>query len=150
SAIGGGAAGKAPFNAIHDETANMGSPGYVLITGIDILDPMMECEDVPFDGEITFRLYGPVSIETGTGTPAKVQIRTGPTTWADVFDIDAEIVTNTGSRGLKFVRKDGSGNPIAWPQTIGEYRIVPKQDRIVCVDVEGNPTADFEYRIELA
>ncbi|MBX3353000.1 MAG: hypothetical protein KF684_08685 [Phycisphaeraceae bacterium] len=149
SAVGGGAAGLAPFT-MHESTASPANHHYVFITGIDIFDPMMECYDIPFNGEISFQLYGPASIESGSGTPAKVQVKTGASTWTDAFDIDAEIVSSTGSRGLKFVRKDGGGNPIAWPLTTGEYRIVPKADRIVCVDVTGEPTVVFEYYIELA
>lgn len=110
----------------------------------------LDCDDLPFDDDITFRLYGPVSLESGTGPHANVEVWNG-SSWVDAgFDVEASIVSSTGSRGLKFERKDGMGNQIAWPQTVGQYRIVPVTDRIVCTDVTGEPTADFVYSIELA
>lgn len=148
SAIGGGATGVAPFT-LHASTASPAYDANVVIRAIDIYNPQMGCDDFPFEDPVSFRLYGPATLVSGTGPHANVEVWNG-SSWVDAgFDVETEIVSSTGSRGLKFTRKDGSGNPIAWPNTPGEYRIVPVSGRITSTDVTGTPTVDFDYRINL-
>lgn len=147
SAIGGGAAGKAPFSPIHESTASPANDSIIFITEIDVLDPMMSCDDLPdFDDPITFRMYGPVSLVSGTGPHAEVYVWDGAEWDPASFDVTTTIVSGTGSRGLRFVRSDQN----AWPRDFARYMIKPATGRITSADVAGSPAADFEYFIEIA
>src|SRR5690606_34314710 len=112
--------------------------GFVANGQMDIEDPEMKCNKIDFKPEI--ELYGKVALSGDVDDRVNVDVWSGSAWVSAGFDLNTTLVANGTSRRLR-LEYPGSG---AWPG--GDYRITAKSGKVTCTDVEGSPTAAFEYR----
>lgn len=98
SAIGGGAAGMAPF-VLHEVASEPDQDGFVSNGEVDIEDPELACEKIDFTPEI--ELYGQVALSGDIDDRVNVEVWNGGAWTTAGFDLETTLVSNGTSRRLR-------------------------------------------------
>lgn len=124
--LGGGSFGLVPYD-LHRSSCEPPHNATIFITGIDIMDPELACEDIPFT-EAVLRSYGPVEF---VGSPPYFTVQTHDgTTWQPAsFTLNATIVSGSDDLDISFKRPSDA----PWP--MGLHAIKPIAGKVKCKDV---------------